>query len=113
MLGGTRLISKGVRALTRGEAGDEARNPKGLGAEAVGIEPKFGGAVRRPAAATRDPELGSRPHVLTPMLCGAEGSGRTQGGSCLMDPRFDNDAQTGTLPGLGGEPGGSLRREPP
>ena len=30
-----------------------------------------------------------------------------------MDPRFDNDAQTGTLPGLGGEPDGSLRREPP
>jgi pSer/pThr/pTyr-binding forkhead associated (FHA) protein len=29
-----------------------------------------------------------------------------------MDPRFDNDAQTGTLPGLGGDPA-SLRREPP
>jgi pSer/pThr/pTyr-binding forkhead associated (FHA) protein len=30
-----------------------------------------------------------------------------------MDPRFDNDAQTGTLPGLSGGPDGSLRREPP
>jgi pSer/pThr/pTyr-binding forkhead associated (FHA) protein len=29
-----------------------------------------------------------------------------------MDPRFDNDAQTGTLPGLGGD-AASLRREPP
>jgi pSer/pThr/pTyr-binding forkhead associated (FHA) protein len=30
-----------------------------------------------------------------------------------MDPRFEIDAQTGTLPGLTGGEGSSLRREPP
>src|SRR3954449_11151385 len=94
MLLGTRFTSKTVRGLAR-----------------TGMKPEFGGVRVAPAAATDDPIWGRAP-IPRALCCARGGVAGPREEVVLMDQRFENDAQTGTLPGLapGEDPG---RPQPP
>src|SRR3954469_19441710 len=94
MLLGTRSTSKTVRGRAR-----------------TGMNPKFGGVRVAPAVATDDPNWG-RALIARALCCARGGVAGPREEVVLMDQRFENDAQTGTLPGLapGEDPG---RPQPP
>src|SRR3954447_59063 len=96
---------------------ESSGGPNGLRTESWGRPPEFGGRASPPADESADPIRGRNPtRRALCFLSGGVAGPREE--AVLMDPRFDNDAQTtGTLPGIAAGAlnvsGGSPRPEAP